>query len=188
VRLQDLLALVLAALEAEAIPYMVTGSLASSRYGEPRSTNDVDIVVDPTPDQLEAFVRRMHGEGLYVDLDAARTALAERAQFNVAALDLKADLIVRKTDAFSMSAFSRRQRVRGPALDADVVTPEDLILTKLAWAMETGSERQLRDVAGMLAIADDLDFAYVTRWADELGVGRTLRALLDEALPGGRGG
>ena len=187
-KLEDLLGQVLAAIEAEAIPYMVTGSIASSRYGEPRSTNDADVVVDPAPQQLDALVRRMQAGGLYVDLAAARSALAGRGQFNVAALDLKVDLIVRKADAFSTSAFGRRRRVRGPALNADLISPEDLILTKLVWAVETGSARQLRDVEGIIAIADDLDRAYVTRWADELGVGDAWHALLEDASTSDPGG
>ncbi|HJP88521.1 MAG TPA: hypothetical protein VJ850_05750 [Candidatus Limnocylindrales bacterium] len=178
-KLEDLLGQVLAALEAEAIPYMVTGSVASSRYGEPRSTNDADVVVDPSREQLEAFVQRIQADGLYVDLEAARAAVTQRAQFNVAALDLKVDLIVRKSDAFSTSAFGRRRRVRGPALDADVISPEDLILSKLVWAIETGSERQLRDVEGIAAIAEGLDRRYIETWAARLNLAEAWKRIDD---------
>jgi hypothetical protein len=177
----EFLSLVLAALEDEGVPYMLTGSVASSRYGEPRSTNDVDAVVDPTPAQLEALVRRLQRAGLYVDLDAARTALAERGQFNAAILDLKADFIVRKSDPFSSSAFERRRRIEGTALEATLVSPEDLILTKLAWALETGSERQLRDVEGMVSIMPHLDREYLDSWASRLNLSAAwLRIARDE--------
>lgn len=179
---EQFLAIVVAALEAEGVPYMLTGSVASSRWGEPRSTNDVDAVVDPAPVQLDALVRRLQSAGLYVDLDAARAALAERGQFNAAVFDLKADFIVRKADAFSTSAFERRRRVRGAALDASLVSPEDLILTKLAWAVETGSERQLRDVQGMVAITSDLDRDYLDVWAARLNIAEAWRRIMIEEL------
>jgi hypothetical protein len=180
VTFEEFLAIVVGALEGEDVPYMLTGSVASSRYGEPRSTNDVDAVVDPTPAQLDGLVRRLQLAGLYVELDAARAALAERGQFNAAVLDLKADFIVRKGDAFSTSAFGRRRHVQGAALDAILVSPEDLILTKLAWAIESGSDRQRRDVQGMVAIAPDLDRAYLDTWAARLGIGGAWAEIVSE--------
>lgn len=175
---EEFLAIVVTALEGERVPYMLTGSVASSRYGEPRSTNDVDAVIDPAPGQLDSLVRRLQHAGLYVDLAAARSALAERGQFNAAIFDLKADFIVRKADEFSTLAFDRRRRVRGPALEATLVSPEDLILMKLVWSVETGSERQLRDVEGMVALAPNLDRQYVGAWAGRLGI----RAKWDEIV------
>ncbi len=70
------------ALNLLAIPYMVTGSVASSYHGRPRSTHDADIVIDPTPDQLDRLVRSLVDAGFYVDLDRARDALRRRLQFN----------------------------------------------------------------------------------------------------------
>lgn len=176
---EEFLSVVLAALEDEGVPYMLTGSVASSRYGEPRATNDVDAVVDPSPAQLDSFVGRLRRAGLYVDLDVARTALAERGQFNAAVLDLKADFIVRKADAFSISAFERRRPVRGRSLVATLVSPEDLILAKLAWAIETGSDRQLRDVEGMVNVGEDLDRSYIDTWATRLGITNQWRRIAD---------
>jgi hypothetical protein len=170
VTLTELLAGVVDALEAEGIPYMLTGSLASSLWGEPRATNDVDIVIDPSPDALGRMVDRLQREDLYIDLDAARAALRDRGQFNAIVLDAKVDFILKKADLFSAVAFERRRRVRGLEIDADVVSPEDLILTKLAWAIETGSDRQLRDVAGMIALVEDLDRAHIGLWAGRLGI------------------
>ncbi len=168
--LSELLATVVGALEGEGIPYMLTGSLASSLYGEPRATNDIDLLIDPSPDALDRLVDRLHGAELYVDRDAARTALREVGQFNAIMLDTKVDFIIRKPSEFSTTAFERRRHVRGKDIDADVVSPEDLILTKLVWAMETGSDRQLRDVSGMIALAESLDRQYVQHWAGRLGV------------------
>lgn len=175
--IRELLVQVVGALETERIPYMLTGSLASSLYGEPRATNDIDLVIDPSPVALDLLVARLQRSGLYVDLEAARAALGERGQFNALMLDTKVDLIIRKAGPFATSAFERRRRVRGSDIDADVVSPEDLLLTKLAWAVETGSDRQLRDVEGMFAITENLDLDYIATWASRLGVGDAWRRL-----------
>ncbi len=179
--LAELIDLALNALVSEGIPYMVTGSVASSIHGDPRSTNDLDIVIDPSPEALDGLVERLKAANLYVDGDAARTALRERGQFNANTLDAKVDFIVRKHDPFAAIAFQRRRRVVGTTMEGDVVTPEDLILTKLAWAAETGSEeRQLRDVSGMIALADELDRAYIEGWAERLGILDEWRRLAGE--------
>jgi hypothetical protein len=180
VTLGELLALAVAAVEAESIDYMVTGSLASSLYGEPRSTNDVDIVIDPSPAKLDALVGRLREAGLYVDLEAALHALRERTQFNAIVEDAKVDFILRKGDPFSTSAIQRRRRIRGPAIDAQVMSAEDLVIQKLLWARETGSDRQVRDVAGIVALSDVLDRAYIERWVRRLGLLDAWRAIVAE--------
>ena len=164
---------VIGILDALAIPYMVTGSIATSFHGRPRATHDADVVVDLSPDQLEAFVRELDANAFYVSVEAARTALAERRQFNVIETTraTKLDVIIRKDRAFSREEFARRQRVSLPfASPVSIVTPEDAILSKLEWARRAGdSERQLRDAAGVLELNPALDRQYIDRWAVELG-------------------
>jgi hypothetical protein len=70
-------------LEGLGIPYMVAGSVASSHHGLPRATNDADIVVEPTPEALEALVAVLTSDGYYVDARVAREALRSRHLFNV---------------------------------------------------------------------------------------------------------
>lgn len=181
--LRELLDLVVVSLDVEGIPYMLTGSIASSLYGEPRATNDVDIVIDPSPAALERLVDRLQAAKLYVDLEAAKIALAERGQFNALVLDTKVDFIIRKDTEFSSVAFERRKRVHGSEINADVVSPEDLVLTKLVWASETGSDRQLRDVAGVVELAEHLDREYIVRWAGRLGVLDSWRRIERESRP-----
>ncbi len=136
-------------LEALGIPYMVAGSVASSHHGLPRATNDADIVVDPTPEALEALVAGLAEEGYYVDVGVARDALRGRRLFNVIDPEsaFKVDLIVRKERPFSREEFARRERRDlGRGLTASIATPEDTILSKLEWARKGGgSERQLDD-------------------------------------------
>ena len=111
-------------LEAAGIPYMVTGSLASSAFGEPRTSFDADIVISPTPDQLRAFVGSIEDD-LYVDLPAAEEALRRRGMFNV--LDprggMKADLIILKDRPFHVQAFERRRRGQVQGVDLVLISP-----------------------------------------------------------------
>jgi predicted nucleotidyltransferase len=160
-------------LERVGIPYMVTGSIVSSFHGEPRATRDIDVVIDPDPPALERLVDVVRGRGWYVDRAAARAALAGRSQVNIVdpSSGWKVDLIIRRDRPFSREEFGRRTRAEILGVRVDVATVEDTIVAKLEWARETGSERQLRDVAGMIdAGGAAIDEAYVSRWVDELGL------------------
>lgn len=106
----ELLALVIGLLEQSGVPYMVTGSLASSYHGEPRATRDADIVIDPSPEALERLTAGLLDAGFHVDRDAAREALVDRSQFNAIGADaMKIDFIVRRDRPFSVEEFRRRQ-------------------------------------------------------------------------------
>ena len=166
-----LLAEVVARLDAAEVPFMVTGSLASSYHGEPRATLDVDIVIDPSSEGLARLLDGLHGADFYVDSDAARRALDERSQFNAIGPDaLKVDFIIRKDRPFSFEEFGRRQAADLLGTPGFVVSAEDLVLAKLEWAAASDSERQIRDAAAIVAIDDALDEGYISRWADVLGV------------------
>jgi hypothetical protein len=96
------------ALEAAAIPYMLVGSFASTWHGAPRTTQDIDIVIDPTPDGLDRLLADLGADDVYVS-PSAHDAPAARDQFNVidAAAGWKVDLIVRKDRAFSRTTGPR---------------------------------------------------------------------------------
>lgn len=164
---------VVEALRAAGIDYMLTGSIAASFHGIPRSTQDIDLVVAGTEDQLLRFARTLMDRGYYVSEDAVREAFEGGSQFNVIDRDTawKVDLILRKDREFSRTEFARRTRADALGLSLWVATAEDVVLAKLEWARITGSERQLEDVAGILTSQGDaLDTGYVERWVDELGV------------------
>lgn len=178
--LGDLLVSTLGLLEAEGIPYMLTGSIASAFYGEPRATRDIDVVIDPAPAALDNLIVSLRRVGAYVDADAARTALRARTQFNAVVGDAKVDFVVRKERPFSKAEFERRSRVHLMGVEGSMVSVEDLILAKLEWSAATGSERQLRDVEGMVRVAGSgLDRSHVERWAAQLGLTATWRQVLD---------
>ena len=171
----DLLSEAIGRLDRTGIPYMVTGSLASTYHGEPRATRDIDVVIDPGPEALERLVDGLEADGFYVDREAARVALRDRTQFNAIGEEAaKLDFIIRKDRPFSVEEFRRRRRVELLGTSGFIASAEDLIVAKLEWAAATGSERQLRDVAGMLAVAGNtIDEAYLNRWITALGLTET---------------
>jgi hypothetical protein len=143
----------------------------------------VDVVIDPTAPQLEAFVSGL-GDTCYVSPEAAREALARRRMFNVIDANgtWKADLIIRKDRPFSREEFNRRRVVTFLDLRAAITSPEDVILSKLEWAKQGDSERQLRDVAGViLGQWGTLDEPYLRRWARELDLADILDHVWAEA-------
>ncbi len=170
--LAELLADVIRRLERSGIPYMVTGSIASTFHGEPRATRDLDIVIDPEPDSLTALVDDLAADGYYVDRDAAFAALRDRTQFNaIGPAATKVDLIIRKDRPFSREEFGRRRRADLLGTSAFIASVEDMIIAKLEWSVPYDSERQRRDVAVMLEISgDSVDHVYVERWVGELGL------------------
>jgi len=163
-----------AMLDAAGIPHMLAGSFASAFHGAPRTTQDIDFVVDPSgEEELLSFVSQASSGGYYVDAGHARDAFRRRRQFNVvdAASGWKADLIIRKERPFSREEFRRRLSTRVLGVDTFVASAEDVVLSKLEWAATTGSDRQLADVEGVVrSKGDTLDRAYIERWANDLGV------------------
>jgi hypothetical protein len=170
-----LLGIVVAALNRSGIDHMVSGSVASARHGAARATQDIDIVIDPTPDRMATFLSLLAAADLYVG-DGMR-ALAERSQFNVidSSSGWKVDLIICKDRPYSRTEFDRRRPATIGDVEVFIVTPEDSILSKLEWGRLSGSERQRRDVGSMLAVQGPaLDWPYLRHWANELGLGDLL--------------
>lgn len=156
---------------------MVSGSVASTHHGEPRSTQDVDLVVDPTHDALVSFVESLDRARFFID--DALAALEHRSQCNVvdSTTGWKVDLIMCKDRPFSRMELSRRQPLTILGVATHVATAEDVILSKLEWAKDSGSERQHRDVVAMLRLRGaELDDPYLETWANELQVSPALLA------------
>jgi hypothetical protein len=161
-------------LDRAGIEHMLAGSFASTFHGDPRTTNDIDLVIECDRPSLERLVAQLDPESFYVSPDAADEAWRRRGQFNVVVLESgwKVDLIVRKDRAFSREEFSRRQPAEVAGKRIWVASAEDTVVAKLEWARAGESERQLRDVVGILeARAGELDLAYVERWVRELDLG-----------------
>lgn len=136
---------------------------------ESRTTQGLDLVIDPPSSaELEALLASMPADEYHVDADTARDAFRRRSMFNMIDLDSgwKVDLIVRKDRPFSRVEFARRMKLTILGASAFVASAEDTIVAELEWSTQSGgSERQRRDVAGILANAGDgLDRDYIERW------------------------
>ncbi len=173
--LERLLRAMVGAFTAAGIPYMLTGSLASTVYGAPRTTYGVEFVVDPPdPAALEMMANRLTPE-FYVDAGAVSEAWRQRRVFNIVdSAGWKADCILRKERAFSREEFGCRRQLEVLGVALAVASAEDVILSKLEWSQESGgSERQRRDVAAILAGAGGgLDRDYLRHWRGALGLER----------------
>lgn len=171
-----------AALEALGIPYLITGGLAVTVWGRPRFTADIDIVIEIPPGKTDALVRSLKALGgdLAVDPQAVAEAVRARSEFNVmdTASGLKLDFWILRDDAFDRERMRRRvQRVVG-GQSLSFISPEDLILVKLLWHKESGSTRHLEDIESIMRIQENLDRAYLHRWATQQSTQATLEALL----------
>jgi hypothetical protein len=177
----DFLARLAAKLADAGVANMVVGSFASSFHGVPRSSQDIDLVIDPHPESLRRFLAALPAAEYYADADAALDALQRRSQFNVIdmATAWKADLIVRRDRPFSVEEM--RRRMEGDLLGARVfvASAEDTLISKLEWAEQGGgSELQLRDASGILRLRGaELDLEYIEHWVADLGLGEVWRAV-----------
>lgn len=179
----ELLRFVVLALERQHLRYFVTGSTVTIFYGEPRFTNDIDVVVDLPADAVAEFCRQFPSDDFYVSADAALEAVRRHSMFNIIQprSGLKVDVIIPAPTEFNSSRFSRARRVRaGEDWDAAFASPEDAILKKMDFYREGASDKHLRDIASVLRTSgEQIDTAYIERWADTLGLTDVWRAILD---------
>ncbi len=164
---------VLSALESAGVPYMLTGSFASAFHGAPRTTQDIDIVIAPTLGSLQKLIGEFPEESYYLSHDAALQAYGSEGLFNVIDFDSgwKIDFILRKSRRFSVEEFERRHQAALLGATLFVASAEDVVLSKLEWAKLSQSDRQIRDVAGVVKTKGDaLDYQYIERWVVSLGL------------------
>ncbi len=171
----DALRDVCARLERASIAYMLTGSLAMSFYVRPRMTRDVDLVVALDAAKVDRLIEAL-GAAYHADADAIATAIRGARPWNIIHMPtlVKIDLIPRKDDEYRRTEFERRRKIEFAGVPLWIVSIEDLILSKLEWMRESGSEQQRRDVR--LLLEATLDLGYLTSWAARL----RLDALLEE--------
>ena len=121
-------------LEQAGIPYFVTGAVAGIVYGEPRLTNDIDIVADIRDEHLPLLKKCFPEDDFYLDLDMASKAIEAKSQFNIIhpASGFKIDIMIPDRGPFDRSRFERRRRIRSdPELEASFASPEDVVLKKI---------------------------------------------------------
>jgi len=185
---EQVLLLVIAALDKVGIIYFVGGSVASSAYGEPRLTHDIDLVASLQAEDAELFSAAL-GDDFYADIDLIQQALAGHSSFNILHFptNIKVDIFLPPPSPWKDEEMTRRRlHPLGitQAVIAYVASPEDMILQKLHWYRLTGerSDRQWRDVLGMMKVQGDaLDSIYLRYWATELNLTDLLEAAADDA-------
>lgn len=171
------------------VPYYIGGSVASSAYGIARSTMDVDIVADLKPKHVRSLVKTLEAS-FYIDENMILDAIRRCSSFNIIHLEtmLKIDVFITKNTPYDIETFKRRRK---DTLDEDLraaefylVSPEDIVLNKLAWFRLGGgvSDNQWNDVLGVLKVQkDSLDKNYLEHWASELKVKDLLKRAFQDA-------
>lgn len=168
-------------LEKAGIPYMITGSIAANLYAVPRMTRDIDIVIQVEKGGVSRLSEIFQGD-FYIDEDSVTEAIEKQGMFNIIHSEsvFKVDFIIRKDSPYRELEFKRRHRLEVEGIPMWVVTPEDLILSKLLWAKDSFSELQLGDVKNLFRTLKDLDRNYLEKWVRSLGLEALYEKVKDE--------
>jgi len=165
--LVSLLKIVIDKLEKAEIPYMLTGGVAVSYWGFPRTTHDIDIVIEAKKKDKEKIVA-LFKKDFYISAEAAEDAIETRFTFNILHHEsgLKIDFWLVKRDLFGETEFKRRLKKKIFGEEIFIISAEDLILTKLLAHKETQSHRRLEDAKSILKTSK-VDLRYIKRWAEK---------------------
>jgi hypothetical protein len=152
------------------IPYMLSGSIAMGIYVLPRATKDIDFVVHLQLHDISEFVKQFEG-AYYCSENAVRDAVNRQSMFNVIdhASGFKADFVVLKDDVYRQTEFERKRKADFYGLSIWVVSPEDLIISKLIWIQQWQAALQMEDIKS-LAAHFDLQKDYIDHWLKKLNL------------------
>ena len=171
---------------AAGVPYLIGGAMATWAWSEPRSTLDLDLVVDIPIESVRLLSHELEQRRMLVPVDIILDAMIDDRgdlPLNIIHLDsgFKADLyLLRDNDELRQSAMQRRIQVNfGPPIgEVYIHSPEDLIIYKTWYFSLSGQTKHVRDIAGLLnALGDEIDFAYITHWVERRGLQTTWQKL-----------
>jgi len=176
------------ALDELGIEYAIGGSIASSLYGTVRFTQDADIAVAEFPDLADRLCDRLIDE-FYISREAVLQALDSCGTFNAIHLQtsFKIDVFILASGEFEKQLLARRRRMRLSDSEEKsfcVVSPEDIILLKLAWYARGGcaSDRHWQDILGVLRVqGESIEMQYMNTWSRKLGVEELLQRVVSES-------
>ena len=165
----DVLKLVAKRLDENNIAYMITGSIAASYYATPRMTRDIDIVIELDSPKIDQIFQAFKND-FYIERDAVSEAVEKQKLFNIIHNEkvVKVDFIVKKQTEYRQLEFDRRRLVTVKEFAVSIVSPEDLVISKLIWAKESRSEMQFKDVQNILEDVEDIDKKYLSEWISRL--------------------
>lgn len=158
-------------LEELNIPYMLTGSFAANFYAVPRMTRDIDIVIEIFNPDIDKFFHAFQGV-YYLDKGTLSEAIEHEGMFNIVhqGTVIKIDFILRKDTPYRREEFRRKRQIEFDDVKIWIVSPEDLVISKLFWAQDSLSERQLSDIKNILSTSIGLDEEYIQKWVSGLGL------------------
>ena len=149
--------------------YMLTGSMAMMAYAVYRFTADVDVVLELETEDAKRIIETFEPD-YYVPHNAVSRAISNRKMFNVIHEEtaFKIDCVIKKNNDFQKTAFENRQRTEFYGREIWIITKEDLIISKLFWAKDSRSEKQLTDVRNLIQSGTKVD--YLEEWTQKLGI------------------
>jgi hypothetical protein len=154
--------------DTQNVSYMLSGSVAMSLYTEPRFTKDYDFIVNLHLAEVSNLLENF-GEGYYCDKDAVEDAIKRKGMFNI--IDhqsgYKADFVILKDEEYRRLEFERRRPMHFLEMNINVVSPEDLLISKIIWIQELQSAVQKEDIK-LLSQHQDLDWKYINTWIEKL--------------------
>lgn len=170
---QDILLTISKLLVQNHISYLLSGSLAVSYYGFPRATHDIDFVIELNVQDLKKLLKALSvlGRDYVYSKAEIELALKDKAQFNIFHQEtgIKVDFWISKGTDFDISKSQRAKEIVFYKQKIRLVSPEDLILTKLLWCKKIRSERHLRDCKGILKVQKEkIDKKYLSFWVKKL--------------------
>lgn len=172
----DLLPLFVGPLNRLGLDYMVTGSVASMAYGEPRLTLGVDLVIELPASAVAGFVDAFPAEAFYcpfAEVIQAEIARGTHGHFNVihTSTGFKADFYPVGCDPLPVWGMARRRPIAFAGETVQLAPPEYVIVRKLEYLREGGSEKHLRDISAMLRVSGALiDTTVLREWVTRLGL------------------
>lgn len=165
-------------LDDAGVGYMITGSVAALFYGLNRYTEDTDIVIDLDASHVDRMMAAFSGD-YYIDRAMIEGAVRDAEMFNVISLRFggKFDFIPLREEPAQRVRFDRRLVHDWHGYPAWVISPPDLVLSKLEWARESRSQRQFADIRAIMAsgFVDEAD-QYFQRWLRQLDLAELLDA------------
>jgi len=169
--------------EELAISYYITGGVAAISYGEPRTTQDLDLVIEISHLDIERLADILMNHEFYVPgVEDVKSGRMRTLQITDMESISRADLVVAGSDEFERLKFERRRLIEFGGTLLYFASPEDVILNKLRWRQYSGSDKQWRDVLGILKVqGEKLDKSYLMQWAEELGLVNALNQAFIES-------
>jgi hypothetical protein len=168
------------------IPYYITRGVASAAYGEPRSTKDLDLVIQIQAQDITRLSAVLEQQGFYCPpgaIEEIQQGVGKVLSVTHTETIDNVDLVLSGDSEFDRVKLQRRRQLRvRNVTELWLISPEDLILGKILWGQGKRSEKQWRDVLGVLKVqAANLDYGYLAEWSEQLGIADMLSQALVEA-------